>query len=89
MYLLRGTVKSDILTISAIYDLSHPRNAWVDQSIGYVVATEPSPPVTEGYYYVATYNTKTGEYIYTQYPFPSDEPDTAADGPDTAAPEAQ
>ena len=72
MYLLKGPITDDRMAVSAIYDLSHPRNAGVNRAGGVEVDTEPNPPGEEGMGYRIYYDLAAQAYEYEAYPLPKE-----------------
>ena len=64
MYLLRGQLDGDILSVQAVFTVGHPRNADLDLSDGYQVEHWEAFEKDGVSYIPAQYNIKTGEIIY-------------------------
>lgn len=64
MYLLRGQIGGDILSVQAVFTVGHPRNADLDLSDGYQVERWEAFEKDGVSYIPAQYNIKTGEVIY-------------------------
>jgi hypothetical protein len=84
MYLLKGPVENNIMTVRTIYDLESPRNIGVSRVDGVEVQNYPSPPNEEGYGYVVRYNLNTSAYEYEAYEMPA--PPEPVEPPDPNAP---
>ena len=70
MYLLKGPISDGRMTVEAIYDLTHPRNAGVSRAGGVEAEAAPDPPAEEGMSFRVFYDCSAGAYIYEAVPLP-------------------
>lgn len=76
MYLLRGKLDGEFLTVQVIFTIGHPRNADLDLSDGYQVEHWESYQQDGINYMPYQYNTATGEIIYQKAAVEPDPPPT-------------